>query len=82
MISSYVNDFILEGNVDFIEEITQKIKNKLDISKMEEGVFKFTGIDVEKVGERIEVSMNDYAKSLEVVNVRDGKPDEPLTMEE
>ena len=73
MISSHVDDFILAGNMDFIEEITKKIKDKLDISKMEEGLFRFTGIDVQKIGERIEVSMDDYAKSLEVIEVRDGK---------
>ena len=82
MISSHVDDFILAGKDEFINEITEKVKKKLDISKMEDGDFRFTGIDVKKVGDKIEISMNDYAKSLEKINVRDGKPDEILTKEE
>ena len=65
-----------------MNEITEKVKSKLDILKMEDGVFRFTGIDVEKVGGKIEISMNDYAKSLEKINIRDSKPDEILTKEE
>ena len=49
-----------------MNEISEKVKRKLDILKMEDGVFRFTRIDVEKVGEKIEISMNDYANSLEI----------------
>ena len=35
MISSYVEDFILTGQDEFIKGITEKVKEKLDISKME-----------------------------------------------
>ena len=82
MISSHVDDFILAGMAEFVEEITDKVKKKLDISKIEEGAFRFTGIDVQKIEDKIKVSMNDYANSLEVVNIRDGKRDEMLTKEE
>ena len=37
MISSHVDDFILAGEYEFVEEITEKVKKKLDISKMEDG---------------------------------------------
>ena len=82
MISTHVDDFILAGRERFIEEITERVKIKLDISKMEDLVFRFTGIDVKKTEGGIEISMNDYAGSLEKINVRDGKADEPLTREE
>ena len=49
---------------------------------MEDKEFRFTGIDVKKVGENIEICMDDYAKSLEKLEIRDGKPDEALTREE
>ena len=35
-------------------------------------------IDVKKFGDNIEVSMNDYANSLERINIRDGKPDDAI----
>ena len=52
------------------------------MSKVEDDKFRFTGIDVEKVGDKIEISMNDYAASLEDVEVRDDKSSEALTREE
>ena len=82
MILSHVDDFILAEKDEFIEEIMEKVRKKLDISKREDGEFCFTGIDVQKVGDKIEVSMNDYANSLEKIDIRDGKPDEALTREE
>ena len=42
----------------------------------------FTGIDVEKVKKGIEISMEDYAKSLEEIQIREAKADEILTKEE
>ena len=65
MISSHVDDFVLAGMRKFIEEITMKIKEKLDILKLEDDVFRFTGIDVTKEEDRIIVSMDEYANSLD-----------------
>ena len=65
MVSSHVDDFILAGTNRFLEEITKKIADKLEISKLEDNEFRFTGIDVKKEGEVIIISMKDYAKSLE-----------------
>ena len=65
MISSHVDDFILAGNEEFLEEITNKIRKKLDISKLEDKDFRFTGIDVNKVGDSLEFSMDEYAKSFD-----------------
>merc|ERR1712105_61467 len=39
-------------------------------------------IDVKKVGDLIELSMNDYAASLEDVEIREDKSDDKLTREE
>ena len=64
-----------------METITEKVKKKLDISEMEDEVFRFTGIDVKKVGDKIEVSINNYANSLERMFIRDGKLGEILTRE-
>ena len=37
--------------------------------------FYFTGLDVERVKDGIEISMDDYAKSLEEIQIRDAKAD-------
>lgn len=64
-----MDDFILTGKDEFINEITEKVKSKLYILKMEDGVFRFTGIDMRKVGDKTEISMNEYANSLEKMNI-------------
>ena len=64
MISSHVDDFNLAGTTRFINNVTEKIKAALDISKIEDNEFMFTGIDVKKVDGGIEILMEDYAKSL------------------
>ena len=69
MISSHVDDFNLAGNKNFIDEVTEKIKNALDILKIEDKEFRFTGIDVKEKDGKIKLSMEDYAKSLEMINV-------------
>jgi hypothetical protein len=82
MISSHVDDFNLAGTNHFTNEVTEKIKEELDISKIEYSEFRFTGIDVRKIDGGIEISMEDYAKSLETIVVREGSQDDPLTREE
>ena len=42
MISSHLDDFILAGSDAFLEEITGKIAEKLEISKLEDNEFRFT----------------------------------------
>ena len=79
MVSSHVDDFILAGTDKFLEEITRKIAEILEISKLEDNEFRFTGIDVKKDGDMIVVSMEDYAKSLGKIEIRKGKSDDPLT---
>ena len=44
MVSSHVDDFILAGTNRFLEEITKKIADKLEISKLEDNEFRFTGM--------------------------------------
>ena len=79
MVSSHVDDFILAGSDIFLEEITRKIAEKLEISKLEDNEFRFIGMDVKTEGDVIIVSMEDYAKRLEKIQIRKGVPDDPLT---
>merc|ERR1712115_525117 len=54
MVSSHVDDFVMSGTKEFLEEITNKIVQKLEISKLEDNEFRFTGMDVKKEQEEEE----------------------------
>ena len=82
MVSTHVDDFDVAGRKKFVEMLTKKISIALDVSTVENDCFRFTGIDVEKVKGGIEISMEDYAKSLEEIQIREAKADETLTREE
>ena len=82
MISTHVDDFDLAGKERFVEKVTAEIKKALDVSTVEDDCFRFTGIDVKKVENGIEISMDEYARSLEDIKIRDAKADESLTRDE
>ena len=46
---------------------------KYIILKVEDKSFRLTGIDVKQLNEGVEISMNDYADSLEEIEVREDK---------
>ena len=70
IISCHVDDFILAGRSEFMKEITDKIKEKFDNHKLEDDLFRFTSIDVKKEGDKILISMNKYARSLNKMEIR------------
>ena len=82
LMSTHVDDFSLAGTDDFLDTVTEEIKRTLDVSKIEDGRFRFTGIDIEQVEDRIELSMEEYAESLEDILIREDKSSEPLNKEE
>ena len=78
MVSTHVDDFDLAGTERFVKEVTKKISAALDVSQVENNHFRFTGIDVRKIEDGIEISMEDYAKSLEEIEVREDRSDKIL----
>ena len=82
LVSTHVDDFNLAGSEKFLLTVTEEIRKVLDISKIEDSAFIFTGIDIKKLENHIEMSMNDYALSLEDIEIREDKSDEKLTREE
>ena len=69
MIITHVDDFQIAGTEDFITNILKKLNSSLTVSKTERDSYRFTGKDVRKVNSGIELSMEDYAASVE--NIRE-----------
>jgi hypothetical protein len=67
MILTHVDDFDMVGTKAFLDRIKKVLMKELKISKIEKRKFRFTGIDVEKTENRVTVSMEDYAKSIEKI---------------
>ena len=83
MIISHVDDFQIAGTDVFIEKIMKKLESNLTISKVERNEYRFTGIDVKRVYDGVELSMADYAGSMqEITELRRAKKDELLTKSE
>ena len=80
MIITHVDDLQIAGNDPFIDLILEKLGKTLTVSKVERSCFRFTGIDVKKTTNGIEISMEDYADSIEdIKEIRKVKKDVPLT---
>ena len=83
MIITHVDDFQIAGNDNFINSILSKLESNLTISKIEQNEYRFTGIDVKKVSDGVELSMESYADSIEeITEIRRAKKEEPLTKSE
>ena len=67
MIITHVDDLQIAGNDPFIDLILEKLGKTLTVSKVERSCFRFTGIDVKKTTDGIEISMEDYADSIEEI---------------
>ena len=53
-----VDDFELTGISDFLEEIIQVVEKELNISKIEEDRFRYTGLDINVVSENAKSLQN------------------------
>ena len=65
MVLTCVDDFDLAGTESFVDMVTERVSTVLDVSKVEDDKFRYTGIDIKKVKNGIEISMDEYAESLE-----------------
>merc|ERR1712115_174233 len=80
---SHVDDFTIAGDTDFVKRIVTGIKERFIVSKVEEDKFRFTGLDVKAKNGRIEISMEDYADSVEEIKeIRKADRNERLTTAE
>ena len=67
MIITHVDDFQIDGMEMFNKKVREEIEKHLTVSKISEGAYRFTGVDVEEVKDGIEISMDEYVTSIELV---------------
>ena len=58
---THVDNFNLAGTDEFIEKVISVVEEELMVSKVEEDVFRFTGLDVKVVTDGIDISMENYS---------------------
>ena len=77
---SHVDDFTVTGKDEFVKRVVKRVAEAFTVSKIEEDEFRFTGLDVKAEKNRIEVSMEEYADSVEPVQeIRKADRQESLT---
>ena len=79
MVTTCVDDFSLAGKASFVDKITEKVSAVLDVSKVEDNKFRYTKIYIHKVEDGIEISMDDYAESLQEITLREDRSEEKLS---
>ena len=53
MILTCIDDFDLAGTESYVQMVTEKVSAALDVSKVEDDCFRFTGIYIKKVEDGI-----------------------------
>ena len=67
----------------FHQAVTEKIKEIFELGKVEEGSFRFSGLDVEEKANSISISQKDYKESLNEMEIpKDVDPEDEITKEE
>ena len=80
---SHVDDFTITGDVEFVRRIVKGIQERFTVSKIEEDMIRFTGLDVKAENGKIQVSMEDYVDSVEEIKeIRKADRAERLTKAE
>merc|ERR1712089_84822 len=80
---SHVDDFTIVGDIEFVQRIVKGIQERFTVSKIEEDKFRFTGLDVKDENGKVQVSMEDYADSVnKIKEIRKADRTEKLTRAE
>ena len=80
---THINNFTLAGTSYFIKEVLVMVERELTVLKVERDNFRFTGLDISMVEDRIEIEMADYMDSLrDIKEIRKAKKDDNLTKQE
>ena len=64
MCLTHVDDFVINGTEEFVNETVELMKRELTISKVVKNEFRFCGLDLCQKDGKIELSMNEYADNM------------------
>ena len=70
MVSTCVDDFDLAGTESFVDMVTKRVGAGLDVSKVEDDKFRYTGTYIKKIKNGIKISLDEYVESLEEIRIR------------
>ncbi|XP_068214105.1 NLR family CARD domain-containing protein 4-like [Palaemon carinicauda] len=83
MVITHVDDFSIAGTKETVNELKEKERSVLTVSKVEKDSFRLTGIDIQKTRDEIVILMEYDANSIEEIqDIRKAKPDDKLTKQE
>ena len=74
----HVDDFLLAGNPEFENLLNNQLKGRFTFGKVEDGQFKFTGLNIEQKEDGVYVDQIDYIQSLEPIAITRNGKDEDL----
>ena len=73
LITTHSDDLIMAGNDTFEREVTNKLQEMFQFSKIEENAFKYCGCNIQtKENGSVELDQNDYIEKLEEMEIPDG----------
>ena len=79
-IAVHVDDFLWSGNAEFPSTIILKLCKTFTIGKEESKCFKYLGLNIAQVSEKIKFDQEDYINALKPITIqRHQQPDEPLS---
>ena len=64
----HVDDFLVAGKPEFLEELSIKLKKRFTFGKIELNKFKFTGLNIEQTKEGIFVDQIEYIQSIQPIS--------------
>ena len=73
LITTHSDDLIMAGNDSFEREVTNKLQEMFQFSKIEENAFKYCGCNIQtKENGSVELDQNDYIEKLRKIEILDG----------
>jgi hypothetical protein len=82
--AAHVDDFIISGSDEFLNNIISQIRHRFKVSSECEGLFTYIGLQIEQDSDTISISQANYANSLRQLDVvnSDTRNQSPLGNEE
>lgn len=78
----HVDDICYGGSEKFRKEVIGKLKKKLKVGNMESKQFKYIGVQINDVGNGVELEQNNYRKTLNIPNKKNFEGERNLNEKE